>query len=122
MYNNTYNVPYSVLGKRPLPGKHPCTLFQGVYEAASIQIIMDTMSEVSTHDAGQNHNVCTQDTTVCTYAFTTGYFLMWEWNRDKKAFDSKLWAPAQYASALGIGRTLRVEVDHDHISSQVYMK
>ena len=28
---------HSVQGKRPLPGKHPCTLFQGVNVAASIQ-------------------------------------------------------------------------------------
>ena len=27
----------SVLGKRPLPGKHPCTAFQGAAVAASIQ-------------------------------------------------------------------------------------
>ena len=29
---------HSVLGKHPLPGKHPCTPFQGVNVAASIQM------------------------------------------------------------------------------------
>ena len=38
MMTATNNYYYrSVPGKRPLPGKHPCTEFQGVTVAASIQ-------------------------------------------------------------------------------------
>ena len=40
-YVSTYQIPVlyrSVPGKRPLPGKHPCTAFQGVNVAASIQM------------------------------------------------------------------------------------
>ena len=33
-YSNTVSVP----GKHPLPDKHPCTSFQGVNVAASIQM------------------------------------------------------------------------------------
>ena len=41
---------HSVPGKRPLPGKPPCTAFQGATVAASIQ----TYGILSTH-ASQNH-------------------------------------------------------------------
>ena len=49
----------SVLGKRPLPGKRPCTAFQGVNVAASIytNIWNFDPSQVSAH-AGQNHELC----------------------------------------------------------------
>ena len=47
----------SVPGKRPLPGKHPCTSFQGVNVAASIQTY-------GNYVPGKRPWALTRDTTV----------------------------------------------------------
>ena len=54
---------HSVPGKRPLPGKRPCTSFQWVL---SIAASMDIISRVGAH-AGQNRELCLsthEDTTL----------------------------------------------------------
>ena len=68
----------SIPGKRPLPGKCPCTTFQGATVAASIQ----TYKILIPGKPGQNRELClsahglTRDTTVytlymCTYTRTS---------------------------------------------------
>ena len=47
----------SVPGKCPLPSKRPCTSFQVVNVAASIQTYGSYVPGISAH-AGQNHDVC----------------------------------------------------------------
>ena len=64
-----YNTNRRVLGKRPLPDKHPCTTFQGINVAVPIQMYATCI--LGKHHEGWNHELClsmhghfTQDTTV----------------------------------------------------------